>query len=724
MSVILDQIAKAERKAKFDVESVVRSSRDKVPAQLADDLEKGERKQFLRDSLQDISRADHFYERIIAGNELQDINYLERGAVAARAVGRIAIRRRGILTGWGTGFLIAPNVLLTNHHVLPDAALAKSSQAHFAYERTYQGEESGPCVFALEPDRLFHADEKLDFAVVGISSQAENSDEPLSSYGYLPLLEVTGKVADGEWLSIIQHPNGELKQVCVRENKLLKRTENELWYSTDTLGGSSGSPVFNNDWYVVALHHSGVARKVGDAVQTVDGRDFVPGVDGENNIDWIANEGIRVSRIVSKLRERLPHHPLMQPVFSATPETARVGLFRTPCGDDALYSLLPTVPAHRSEEETVMNASPAPSPRTISLTLQIASDGSVRLQDQAFAEAAVIEPLAAGRALPFDVQFDYDYGTRQGFALDFLGIASSVVVDLPRLSPSLLQKAAPLIGSTVGWPGQYVLDYRNYSVVMHAQRRLAIYSAANVDYSNRYKLGRAGDIWRSDPRISEDHQLGNFYYKNNRFDRGHLSRREDLEYGSTVRDALASAADTCHWTNCTPQHDSFNQGRSLWLGLESYVLEETIFKSDLKVQVITGPVFEEDDPVYKSFPNIQYPVRYWKLLVALDTEGAPSATAYILDQSRAIAQFGLLPKEAAPFGAYQTYQVTVEELERISQLTFTGTWQSNPIKFRDFDPLAKKPEGNQAGGILAQESELVPTRKGYNLLHHFGDVVL
>src|SRR6185369_6114461 len=100
--------------------------------------------------------------------------------------------------------------------------------------------------------------------------------------------ETTGKVTIGEWLTIIQHPNGEQKQVCVRENRMIERTDDVVWYSADTLGGSSGSPVFNNDWYVVALHHSGVPEMVGNRIQTVDGHDWDPNRDSEEKVKWIA----------------------------------------------------------------------------------------------------------------------------------------------------------------------------------------------------------------------------------------------------------------------------------------------------------------------------------------------------------------------------------------------------------------------------------------------------
>src|SRR5262249_54161171 len=136
---------------------------------------------------------------------------------------------------------------------------------------------------------------------------------------WLPLSGERGKSDVGEYLTIIQHPNGERKQVCVRENKLLKFEADTLWYATDTLGGSSGSPVFNRFWQVVALHHSGAPRTDTDVNWlTPDGRIWDESMD-ESQIDWIANEGIRVSSIVRALISSISTHPMVRTVLDASP---------------------------------------------------------------------------------------------------------------------------------------------------------------------------------------------------------------------------------------------------------------------------------------------------------------------------------------------------------------------------------------------------------------------
>src|SRR6185369_6792500 len=109
---------------------------------------------------------------------------------------------------------------------------------------------------------------------VAVSAQDKSGSERLGALGWVPLIGGTGKAAEGEWLNIVQHPNGERKQISIRENQLLKRADDVLWYSTDTQPGSSGAPVFNNNWLMVALHHMGVPEEKNGKWQTVDGRDY------------------------------------------------------------------------------------------------------------------------------------------------------------------------------------------------------------------------------------------------------------------------------------------------------------------------------------------------------------------------------------------------------------------------------------------------------------------
>jgi endonuclease G len=314
--------------------------------------------------------------------------------------------------------------------------------------------------------------------------------------------------------------------------------------------------------------------------------------------------------------------------------------------------------------------------------------------------------------------FDENYEDRRGFDPAFLrpGMRDGQVL-LPTLAPALAKKATTLTGR----PKEVVLRYRHFSVVLHNTRRFAIYSAANVDFEGRYDLARPKDVWRSDPRIPSEVQVGAGFYTGNAFDRGHLTRREDQEFGSSPDEAVASAADTCHWTNCTPQHARFNEGAQLWQGLERHILEEAVDADHFRAQVITGPVFDSKDPVLAGFEAAPYPLRYWKVVAAINRSGKLFATAYLLDQSETIAQFGLRGAPDVPFTPFRTYQTTIASIERLTQLTFTGTKGSSRMSLSAFDPLTQR----NARSLLSGAARVgVRNADSPVLLKTLGDVVL
>jgi endonuclease G, mitochondrial len=339
------------------------ASRNATPQDVAPAHQLRQRNDFLRNYLAgelSSSEIDQTFERIISGNELQDINYLEKGTAASRAVCRIRFEAMG--GGYATGFLISPRVLITNNHVFPDAQTARTAEAQFRYERAVDGRELTAVRFKLEPDRLFFTSKALDFSVVAVRQHDVTNAEELGGFGFLPLHDTVGKAVEGEWLTIVQHPAGKLKQVCVRENQLLRRLDDFLWYSTDTLAGSSGSPVFSNDWLVVALHHSGVPERRNGVIQTVLGRDFDANVDKEDDIKWIANEGVRASLTVEKLREALLNPDLIKPIIAPPQPVASAGAVNV------------------KPQEAAMS-------RSVTVQLEINDAGEVRLVGGSAAEA-------------------------------------------------------------------------------------------------------------------------------------------------------------------------------------------------------------------------------------------------------------------------------------------------------------------------------------------------
>lgn len=189
--------------------------------------------------------SEEHLERITGTRStLLPIRFLEMGAIKARAVARV-VRSNGTS---GTGFLIGGGWLLTNNHVLPSPELAAGSGAEFNYQQTLDGADEQIVTYPLNPAR-FRTSKENDWTVIGIDTEAE------TRWGTLPLQPVSIEV--DAFVNIIQHPGGGPKQIALYHNTVAFAGHGRLQYLTDTLPGSSGSPVFDDQWRVAALHHSG-----------------------------------------------------------------------------------------------------------------------------------------------------------------------------------------------------------------------------------------------------------------------------------------------------------------------------------------------------------------------------------------------------------------------------------------------------------------------------------
>lgn len=224
-------------------------------------------------------------ERILGKSDLFPISYLQMGTDSANAICRIQIRDdKGSFIGSGTGFLVSENVLMTNNHVIDSMRTALNSLVEFNYQDDVNFMPCPTYTFRLNPEKFFVTDEELDFTLVALKDNPSSEKEP-KDFGHLKLIPEGGKILEGEYVSIIQHPKGGPKAVTIRENQVRSISDDFVHYLTDTEPGSSGSPVFNDQWIVVALHHSGV-----------------PDPDKKNS--WIANEGIRISSISNYFAKR------------------------------------------------------------------------------------------------------------------------------------------------------------------------------------------------------------------------------------------------------------------------------------------------------------------------------------------------------------------------------------------------------------------------------------
>lgn len=181
---------------------------------------------------------------------LLPIAFLQQGLIKAKSVCLVKIGNTGAV---GTGFLIDNDILITNHHVIEDEDTARTSKLWFNFEDNLEGLSLQVIEFNLDPDTYFKTSEKLDFTAVKVKSNETGTAN--SQFGKLELKKTN--IKKEEFVNIIQHPAGQKKQLGLYHNTVTEMGEQTVQYLTDTLPGASGSPVFNTNWDVVALHHAG-----------------------------------------------------------------------------------------------------------------------------------------------------------------------------------------------------------------------------------------------------------------------------------------------------------------------------------------------------------------------------------------------------------------------------------------------------------------------------------
>jgi hypothetical protein len=197
-----------------------------------------------------------------------DISWLFGALYSAQAVCRIEIPEE---TPKGTGFLVGPDLLLTNQHVLKTRDHVEKASVRFDYRIDSTGVVSSPGrLFKLDPDFYFSSDEKeLDYALVRVKGTPLDAITVPDPNPSLMDLVLTGKhrgylvlksefITENDRVNIIQHPEGKPMKAVLTQNYVAgDMSKTRVQYVADTMEGSSGSPVFNQKWEVVALHHSG-----------------------------------------------------------------------------------------------------------------------------------------------------------------------------------------------------------------------------------------------------------------------------------------------------------------------------------------------------------------------------------------------------------------------------------------------------------------------------------
>jgi len=239
------------------------------------------------------SPTDPQLERMIrASNTMLDIQrWIARLNELKDQVCRISVSQGANIT-CGTGFLVAPDVALTNYHVVQAVIAGQAKPGDVKLLFDYHLKEDGvtPCVgksYTLAQDWLIDASpyspldlqsdpggdpdpEQLDYALLRLDGAPgrEQISRPVGGAiaalprGYIPLPSPqAAPVAciPNSPILIIQHPHGKELKLAIDTDAVIGMNGNgtRLRYRTNTEAGSSGSPCFDANWTLVALHHSG-----------------------------------------------------------------------------------------------------------------------------------------------------------------------------------------------------------------------------------------------------------------------------------------------------------------------------------------------------------------------------------------------------------------------------------------------------------------------------------
>ena len=243
--------------------------------------------------------------------DIKDITFIYKALLASNAVCKI-VKNTG--EELGTGFLISPNLILTNNHVI-----SSSTQNNLIvfFENNYSIENGNMRLTTPIEERtisfdVFLTDPKLDFTIVAIN-------KPIN-FEFI----ILGRNNPNKECLIIHYPRVDSKSITLNSIKIVGDIPKQIsdfckhnfWYESDTASGSSGSPLFDSDWNLIGLHHGFLPKYVDKNGKyefiKIDGskvcvKDYYSNgyVYDEKDFVQIANEGTKIIDIIVKILDQI-----------------------------------------------------------------------------------------------------------------------------------------------------------------------------------------------------------------------------------------------------------------------------------------------------------------------------------------------------------------------------------------------------------------------------------
>ena len=549
---------------------------------------------------------------------------------AARAVGRIEVE--GHELDWiGTGWLVRPDVVVTNRHVA--AEFGRHDGTSFVFRRGFGGSTMNTSIDFLEEiggaeertfrlNRILHIEDSNgpDLAFLRVS--------PSGDHSLAAPIGLSTHFEDNEMVAVIGYPARDSR---IPDQPLMDKIFGNVYnkkrlapgqvtgseatlvrHDCSTLGGNSGSAVVSlQTGEAVGLHFAGRFLESNFAVPST-----------------LVEE--RLEKVLSGRTRPLPVH---RPVTDR-PAKASNQAPAAPRPETGFSFVVPL-------RVTVQVGNPYPEGDDQSDGAGDQSATTIDTDDEVFTEA---RPA--------------DYRDRLGYEATFLRD--------PVPMPVVTSGRDDVLTFTFDGNTEDVLRYEHFAVKMSRSRRLCLFSAVNIDGLQSISIPRVG--WRTDPRIPLEAQIRNECYgPEPKFSRGHMTRREDPVWGPSAIASKANA-DSMHVTNAVPQMQPFNGG--VWLELENYALQNAR-KDDMRISVFTGPFLTSQDPVRFG---VKVPTEFWKVIAFIhDQTGQLCATGYTMSQQ------DFLGEEEFVFGKHKTAQRSIASIEQRTGLSFGPLAALDPL---------------------------------------------